>query len=197
MTTIATPRPVAADACDSALLDAIARRDEAALAALYDRYGQPCYALARRITGDEEMAAEVVQDTFLALWRRPDGYQPARGRFVTWLLGVTHHRAVDAVRREQPHRSRRGTVELLDQTADTAMPPAEQAIVRDRAGRARTALAALPAPQREALLLAYYGGYTQREIAGLVGVPLGTVKTRTAAALTRLRGLLAGDEDTP
>jgi RNA polymerase sigma-70 factor (ECF subfamily) len=195
VTLTVVPRRAAADDEDRTLVAAIAAGDDAALAAVYDRYGRPCYALARRITGDDGLAAEVVQDTFLNLWRHPGRYDATRGRFAGWLLAVAHHRAVDAVRREQPHRARRDSIGLLDGVPDNAVDVGDQVEARERAGQARAALAALPPPQREAVLLAYYGGYTQREIAGLLGVPLGTVKTRTAAALTRLRGMLATTDE--
>lgn len=180
---------------DPRLVAAVARGDETAFATLYDRYATPCYALALRITRDEGLAAEVVQDAFLNLWRHPERYDAGRGKFATWLLSVAHHRAVDAVRREQPHRSRRGSVEALDHVPDDAAGVPDQVAARARAEAARTALAGLPETQREPLLLAYYGGYTQREIAGLLDLPLGTVKTRTAAALTRLRHALTPDDE--
>ena len=180
--------PVTSDEPD--LVAALSRGEQSALAAIYDAHGRACYGLARRILGDDGLAQDVVQEVFLGLWRRPEGFDPERGRLSTWLLTVTHHRAVDAVRREQSHRGRRQTLDVLERVADDRAGPDETAEITERAHDTRTALRALSAPQREALVLAYYGGLTQREIAARLDVPLGTVKTRMFAGMARLRGLL-------
>jgi RNA polymerase sigma-70 factor (ECF subfamily) len=180
------------DASDGVLVRRLADGDHDALEALYDRYVRPSFALARRITGDKVFAEEVVQEVFLALWRDPAKYDPLRGGFPSWLLAATHHKAVDAVRREQTVRSRRAS---LAEEADyyTAAPAADLPPVEDaawaglRGERVRKALSTLPSPQREALVLAYYAGYTQSEIAERTGAPLGTVKTRMLAGMRRLR----------
>jgi len=173
--------------------------DDRALEALYDRYGRPAFALARRITGETVFAEEVVQEVFLALWRDPEKYDPARGGFPSWLLATTHHKAVDAVRREEAVRRRRITLaeEAAAYTsAASDLPPVEDAAWSGLRGeRVRQALSSLPAPQREALVLAYYAGYTQREIADRTNTPLGTVKTRMLAGMRRLRDLLDGVSD--
>jgi RNA polymerase sigma-70 factor (ECF subfamily) len=194
------PRPEAS-ASDGALVRRVTGGDHAALAELYDRYGRPAFALARRITGEPVFAEEVVQEVFLALWRDPGRYDPERGGFPSWLLATTHHKAVDAVRREETVRRRR--VALADEaewyTSASAsdLPPVEDAAWAGLRGeRVRQALGALPPVQREALVLAYYVGYTQREIAERTGTPLGTVKTRMLAGMQRLRLLLDGVADT-
>ena len=193
------PRPEA-DASDGVLVRRVAAGDDSALEALYDRYGRPAFALARRITGEPVFAEEVVQEVFLALWRDPAKYDPARGGFPSWLLATTHHKAVDAVRREETVRRRR--VQLAEDAdrytaASTAdLPPVEDAAWAGLRGeRVRQALGALPPVQREALVLAYYAGYTQREIADRTNTPLGTVKTRMLAGMRRLRDLLDGVSD--
>lgn len=186
-----------ADAEDVALVGRVAEADGAALAALYDRYGRPCYALARRIVADEVLAQDVVQEVFLAVWRDPSRYDASRGAFSTWLLSATHHKAVDAVRREETHRKRRAGVEEIELGTSADAGVDEQAWQAVRRGRVREALAALPDAQREALGLAYFGGYTQREIAGLTGIPLGTVKTRMLAGTRRLREMLHAIDDGP
>jgi RNA polymerase sigma-70 factor (ECF subfamily) len=170
--------------------------DGGALEALYGRYGRPCYALARRILGDDQFAQDVVQEVFLTLWRDAGRFDPARGGFSSWLLSMTHHKAVDAVRREETLRKRRTTAELLeDREVDT--PRVHDEVWSTlRRERVRQALATLPDPQREALVLAYFGGYTQREIAGLTETPLGTVKTRMLAGMRRLKDGLTGLNDT-
>ena len=192
------PRPEA-DASDGWLVRRVAEGDDAALEALYERYGRPAFALARRITGEPVFAEEVVQEVFLALWRDPAKYDPTRGGFPSWLLATTHHKAVDAVRREETVRRRRATLaeEAASYTsAASDLPPVEDAAWSGLRGeRVRQALGELPAPQREALVLAYYAGYTQREIAERTDTPLGTVKTRMLAGMRRLRELLDGVSD--
>src|SRR5215204_2554073 len=193
------PRPEA-DASDGWLVQHVAEGDDSALEALYDRYGRPAFALARRITGDRVFAEDVVQEVFLALWRDPEKYDPDRGGFPSWLLATTHHKAVDAVRREETSRRRRATLadEAISFTSAAAadVPPVEDAAWAGLRGeRVRRALGSLPQPQREALVLAYYAGYTQREIAERTNTPLGPVKTRMLAGMRRLRELLDGVSD--
>ncbi|MGA9691779.1 MAG: sigma-70 family RNA polymerase sigma factor [Pseudonocardiaceae bacterium] len=167
--------------------------DGAALSQLYQRFGRPCYSLARRICADEGLAEDVVQEVFLTLWRDPTRYDPARGGFATWLLTLIHHKAVDAVRRESTIRRRMvAAPEAGEDWSPTPVPGADQAaMARVAAGQVRAALHRLPVEQRQVLALAYFGGHTQREIAVLTGVPLGTVKSRMFTAVQRLRSLLA------
>lgn len=176
---------------DALLVARVGAGDQAALAALYDRYARPCYSLARRILGDDTLAEDVVQEVFLAVWRDPSRFDATRGAFATWLLSTTHHKAVDAVRREENHRKRRASTDVLETRVSDAPSVDDEAWTGVRRTRVRAALATLPEAQREALGLAYLGGYTQREIAGLTGIPLGTVKTRMLAGMRRLRDELA------
>ncbi|MHC1563184.1 sigma-70 family RNA polymerase sigma factor [Actinomycetospora sp. C-140] len=177
---------------DATLLEQIGERSADALAQLYDRFGRPAYSLARRICVDESLAEDVVQEAFLVVWRDPARFDPARGTVSSWLLTLVHHRAVDAVRREATRRKR--TVAPSADGEDWNIPPgpgADQAALGAVvAGKVRDALADLPAEQREALALAYFGGYTQREVSSLVGVPLGTVKSRMFAGTQKLRSVL-------
>jgi RNA polymerase sigma factor (sigma-70 family) len=179
---------------DAALLDAVRTGDEEALEALYRRYGGACFALARRILDDNHLAEDVVQQVFMALWKG-SGFDVRRGSLSTWLMSVTHHKAIDVLRREAPRRKRLASEQALLEVAVAGPGPDEEAWMRLRAERTRAALRSLPPEQREALLLAYYGGYTQSEIAGLTGLPLGTVKSRTLAALRSLRTKLGGAVD--
>ena len=178
---------------DAELVQRLGNADGAALSALYQRFGRPCYSLARRICADEGLAEDVVQEVFLILWRDPARYDPARGGFATWLLTLIHHKAVDAVRRESTIRRRMVAVpEAGEDWLPTPAPGADQAaMARVAAGQVRAALHRLPLEQRQVLALAYFGGHTQREIAVLMGVPLGTVKSRMFTAVQRLRSLLA------
>jgi RNA polymerase sigma factor (sigma-70 family) len=178
---------------DVELVRRLGDADGAALSQLYQRFGRPCYSLARRICADEGLAEDVVQEVFLTLWRDPTRFDPARGGFATWLLTLIHHKAVDAVRRESTIRRRMvAAPEAGEDWSPTPVPGADQAaMARVAAGQVRAALHRLPVEQRQVLALAYFGGHTQREIAVLTGVPLGTVKSRMFTAVQRLRSLLA------
>jgi RNA polymerase sigma factor (sigma-70 family) len=181
--------PVGAD-----LLRRVRAGDRSAVHELYDRYSRAAFALARRILADAVLAEDVVQDVFLSVWRDPGGFDATRGSFTSWLLAMVHHKAVDAVRREESHRRRRTRAEddLALATPTSSRDVEDEAWSRVVSEQVRGALGALPAAQREALTLAYYGGYTQREVAALTSTPLGTVKTRMLAGMRRLREELGG-----
>jgi RNA polymerase sigma factor (sigma-70 family) len=185
--------PVARDLVhlsDEALVALVARGEEDALAALYDRLGQTAYGLALRVTRDPAFAEDVVQEAFLSLWRTAGRFVPERSRAGTWLLTLVHRRAVDLVRREERRRAEpiEAAPEVVDATAQEA--PWLQ-LERERV---RAALARLPDAQREAIELAYYGGFTQAELADRLGQPLGTIKSRMFAGLSRLGELLRDTE---
>jgi RNA polymerase sigma factor (sigma-70 family) len=177
---------------DQALVALIRDGDGGALESLYTRYSRPCTALARRLLGDGVLAQDVVQEVFLALWRAPERFDATRGGFASWLLAITHHKAVDSVRREENLRKRRTSADALDDRESDAPQVYDEVWAALRRDRVRAALQTLPPVQREALALAYFGGYTQREIAGLTSTPLGTVKTRMLAGMRRLRDALDG-----
>jgi RNA polymerase sigma factor (sigma-70 family) len=182
---------------DGQLVGLVAQRDAGALEALYDRYGRAAYSLARRILTEETLAQDVVQEVFLSLWRDARRFDAGRGTVATYLLSMTHHRAVDVVRREENLRRWRTSDEGLELEPDPKARVEDEVEASERRAEVRAALAELPAAQREALLLAYFGGYTQREVAALVGVPLGTVKTRMAAGMRKMKEALqdAGREE--
>jgi RNA polymerase sigma factor (sigma-70 family) len=171
---------------DEQLLQAMAAGDADALGALYDRFGRIAYGLAFRILHDPALAEDAVQEAFLAVWRSAESYQRERAKPSTWILTLVHRRAVDLVRREDRRRG-----EPLDEAPDAGGSAVhEEADLRDRRAAVQNALRQLPADQRQALELAYYGGYTQSELAERLGVPLGTIKSRMFAGLTRLRELV-------
>jgi RNA polymerase sigma factor (sigma-70 family) len=183
------------DLDDAALVVLVSKSDHEALAVLYKRHGATCYRVARRITANDALAEDAVQEVFTGFWRDPGAYLPGLGSVRTWLLGLSHHKAVDFVRRETAQQ-RRQNAEAAQRALDApAADPADQAWAGIRAERVRSALAELPEKQRHALALAYFGGYTQREIANLTGVPLGTVKTRMFAAMRRLHLRLSDHGD--
>jgi RNA polymerase sigma factor (sigma-70 family) len=175
---------------DGELVALVGERDPGALEALYDRYGSVAYSLARRVLTDGPLAEDVVQEVFLSLWRDAGRFDPERGSVATYVLAMTHHRAVDVVRREENLRRRQGPGPAPGRGGDSGGQVEGGLEAVERRAQVRAALAELPEPQREALLLAYFGGYTQREVASLVGVPLGTVKTRMAAGMRQLRDTL-------
>lgn len=176
---------------DEHLLARLRTRDEAALAALYDRYGGLVFTLALRIVGDRELAEEVLQDTFWRCWDGAEQYDGSRGRVAGWLMGVARNGAIDVLRGRQ-HRARLRETEALPPEGFPAEPrqadESDAILLRQTIGGAFEALSAV---QREALELAYYGGLTQVEIAQSLGEPLGTVKSRIRDGLRRLRDVLA------
>jgi RNA polymerase sigma factor (sigma-70 family) len=172
---------------DEAVVALVARGDEAGLAELYDRYGSTAYGLALRVLRDPALAEDAVQEAFLDVWRSAVRFVPERAKASTWLLTFVHRRAVDLVRREERRRG-----EPLEQAKEPAGEATDEAAwLRLERERVQGALAALPDQQREALELAYYGGFTQSELADRLGVPIGTIKSRMFAGLNRLAELLA------
>ncbi len=184
--------PPVVDCDDAVLAELVSGKDQEALAVLYERHGAACYRLARQITASGALAEDAVQEAFVGLWLAPGAYQRRRGSVRNWLLALTHHKAVDLVRREAAER-RRQDAEAARQVV--SMPadedPAAAAWSQILAAEVRAALGDLPEAQRQSVTLAYFGGYTQSQIAELTGVPLGTVKTRMFSAMRRLRLRLA------
>jgi len=174
---------------DADLLARLNTGDPHAMRLLHQRYARLAHARAQRICRDQCLAQDVVQEVFLTLWREHSRYTPARGTVPAWLLTLVHHKAVDAVRRE--HTAHRRTVPINPDGEFPPQPGADEAALASvLAGHLRTALHQLPHPQRQPLLLAYYGGYTHREISELAKIPLGTVKSRISLGIQRLRTLL-------
>jgi RNA polymerase sigma factor (sigma-70 family) len=172
---------------DEAIVALVARSDQSALAELYDRFGRVAYSVALRILRDEKLAEDAVQEGFLAAWRNAHRFMPERAQASTWLLTLVHRRAVDLVRRE----NRRRAESLPEETDYAASDSAEDdAWLRFERERVQAALSKLPDQQREALELAYYGGFTQSEVAERLGQPVGTIKSRMFTGLARLRELL-------
>lgn len=179
---------------DEALLALVAGGDEAAFSALYDRYARPVYSLLLRVVADRQVAEELTQEVFWRVWRRAGGYDPARGRAASWILGVAHHAALDELRRRRARptlvHDDPGAARSLLEVAD-ASPDAHALALRGIGrGEIAEALARLPGSQRECVELAYFGGLTQLEIARVQGVALGTVKTRARLGLRKLRACL-------
>lgn len=171
-------------AADTACVAACAGGDGAALEALYERYAASCLRHARSILVDQHHAEDAVQEAYLELWRHAGRFDPRRSSVRSWLLMLTHRRAVDRVRVEQRRQTCLLTPEL--DPVDDGLGPGEQALVALAGEQARQALERLTPRKRQAIVLAYWGGYTQREIAALTRTPIGTVKTRLRSALQDL-----------
>ncbi|MDQ3766863.1 MAG: sigma-70 family RNA polymerase sigma factor [Actinomycetota bacterium] len=169
---------------DSALVVAVARRDQAALAELHRRHGGSLFCGALRVLSVRTLAEEVVQEIFLRLWERPERFDPSRGTLRSFLLAECHGRAIDIVRAEKARRHR----EERAMNAEGAAYVNEDDILDFVVGqRLREAVANLCCPEREAISLAYFGGHTYAQVALILGVPEGTIKSRIRSGLTRLR----------
>jgi RNA polymerase sigma-70 factor (ECF subfamily) len=181
---------------DEALVALVARGDENALAELYDRVGRVAYGIAYRILRDERLAEDAVQEGFLAVWRSAAAFRAERAKASTWIVTLVHRRAVDIVRREERRRVEPLESEASIDPADPAGSAEDEAWLGFERERVQTALRGLPDAQRETIELAYYGGYSQSELAERLGVPLGTIKSRMFAGLSRLREVLDDAEAT-
>ena len=173
---------------DRTLLERIVARDERAIEALYARYSGPLYSLAYQVTGAERFAQDVVQETFVAVWKDAARFDPSKGAVAPWLFSLARHKAIDLVRREANVRKRTADVDLELEMADDDVD--DEAWSRIRRERVRAAIAELTPLQREALQLAFFQGLTHVEVSEQLGIPLGTAKTRIRSALLRLRDLL-------
>jgi RNA polymerase sigma factor (sigma-70 family) len=170
---------------DVELLAAIAAGDELALATLHQRFAGTMYAIAFRVTRSEGLAQEAVQDAFMAVWRTPGRFDPARGALGPWMFTLVRHKAIDLVRRESVVRRRVADVDLeLREAPDDVHDDVWRGL---RAEQLQEAIRQLPDNQRRALELAFLGGLTHVEVAEKEGIPLGTAKTRIRSALLRLR----------
>jgi RNA polymerase sigma-70 factor (ECF subfamily) len=171
---------------------ALESRDQRALETLYDRYGDYVYSVCLRMVGDVQLAEDLTQEVFLRLWRRPDLYDVERGRFVTWLLSVARNRGIDE-RRSRGRRFKHESPPSLAAAESLAAAGSEgedTAVLSEERVVVQRALAKLPPEQQLAIRLAYFGGYTQQEIAQGLNQPLGTVKTRIRLGMQKLRLLL-------
>jgi len=181
------PRPVANAASDEALARRVAAPgDDGALSTLYDRYGGMVYAMGLRLLGDRSLAEDLVQDVFVSVWRKAATFDPAKASFTTWIHRMARNRATDLDRRRKsrPRTAREEPLAFLPGSGGTTEGVEQQLDVAE-------ALSRLSSGHQEVLVLAYFEGLTQREIALVTGTPLGTVKTRTTAALRALSGIMS------
>ena len=169
------------------LLSSVAKGDQSAFGAVYDRVGAQVYGLVRRVLRDPSQSEEVTQEVLLEVWRAASRFDRSRGSASGWIMTMAHRRAVDRVRSEQASRNRDERIAIRDAGGDAFDVVVEDVEARLEQQQVRQALSQLTDLQREAIELAYYGGYTYREVAELLGTPLGTVKTRLRDGLIRLR----------
>ena len=174
---------------DAELIHAIARGDESALAALYDRYNSILLGLLLRILHSRVEAEDVLQEVFLQIWQRAANFDETRGRAFTWMVTLARSRAIDRLRSLQS-RQRADDTALRDAPPETTGDASDDVYHAEQREIVRTALAEIPEEQRRTLLLAYFEGLTQSEIAERLNQPLGTVKTRMRSGMNKLRDLL-------
>ena len=175
---------------DEELVVLVARNESWALAELYDRYARLVFSLALKVLNDRAGAEETVQEVFTKVWRGARDFTPERGKFSSWLIGITHHQCIDELRRRRARPVAESTeaTPLLELASDD--DPAEAAAYSFERARVRRALAQIPAEQRVVIELAFFDGLTHQEIAARCHEPLGTVKTRVRLGMQKLRELL-------
>jgi RNA polymerase sigma-70 factor, ECF subfamily len=177
---------ISTDVTDAELVARLKSRDEAAMAVIYSRYGSPVFALAHRVLGDRGLAEDITQEVFLQLWNNADQFDADRGKLRTFLLTRTHGRCVDVIRSRNARSAREDRM-ADDRSAPVADPLDAQLTALTEAELVREAIDNLPAEERTVLHLAYFGANTYREVARILDLPEGTVKTRMRSALKRLR----------
>jgi len=189
MSTPATGQPDA----DSTLVARIVAGDDRALGLVYDRYGSLVYGLARRVTSSTAAAEEITQEVFVQFWEHADRFDAAKGSLRAFLGAITHRRSVDWVRSEARRREReaRTSQDAATGTVATVVDITTELGAQDTAARVRAAVETLPLEQREAVVLAYFGGLTFREVAASLGLPEGTAKSRLRLALGKLSAVLS------
>jgi RNA polymerase sigma-70 factor (ECF subfamily) len=179
---------------DEELMLVLRDGDPDAFEALYDRHGRAAYSLAYRMVGDRNVAEDIAQEAFLSIWRSRVRFDAQRGSVRTWVLGIVHHRAIDALRRNGVHDKRRASAEGIEERHEAPERTDLEVARREEAREVRTALQTLPEPQLEVVRLAYFGGFTHTQIAQMLDEPVGTVKGRMRLGLEKLRRALAGEE---
>ena len=175
---------------DEDVMQLVRRGDARAFEIVYERHSAAAFSLAYRMMGTRSGAEDVTQDAFLSLWRSGARYDRARGSVRTWLLGIVHHRAIDALRRSTVHDKRRAGDEGIEERFEAAERTDVEAARREEAGTVRDALSTLPADQCQVIELAYFGGFTHTEIAEILEAPVGTIKGRMRLGLKKMRAQL-------
>ena len=177
---------------DEDLMQLVRQGNASAFEMIYERHSQAAFSLAYRMAGARGVAEDVVQEAFLNIWRSGARYERTRGSVRTWVLGIVHHRAIDAIRRSSVHERRRASDEGLEETLETGARTDVEAARHEEARAVRKALEHLPTEQVQVIELAYFGGFTHTEIAELLATPVGTVKGRMRLGLEKMRHALGG-----
>jgi RNA polymerase sigma-70 factor, ECF subfamily len=175
---------------DEDVMQLVRRADARAFEVIYERHSAAAFSLAYRMMGTRAGAEDVTQDAFLSLWRSGARYDRTRGSVRTWVLGIVHHRAIDALRRATVHDKRRASDEGIEERFEARERTDVEAARREEAGTVRGALSSLPADQSQVIELAYFGGFTHTEIADMLDAPVGTVKGRMRLGLKKMKAQL-------
>lgn len=178
---------------DEELMQLVGEDDSAAFAIVYERHTEAAFSLAFRMCGKRAIAEDVVQEAFLSLWRSATSYDPLRGSVRTWVLGIVHHRAIDALRRGVARDRGQVSDEGIEEQLEAAERTELEVDRRDEAREVRAALEGLPPEQSRVIELAYYGGLTHSEIAAMLDTPVGTIKGRMRLGLQKMRSQLRSE----
>jgi RNA polymerase sigma-70 factor (ECF subfamily) len=182
---------------DEELMQLMRQGDAQAFEVIYERHAHAAFSLAYRMTGRRGAAEDVVQEAFLSLWRSGARYDRTRGSVRTWVLGIVHNRAIDSLRRNLRHDTRRASDEGIEERFEAKERTELQAAHSEEAAEVRSALDGLPEEQSKAIELAYFGGFSHSEIATMLEMPIGTVKGRIRLGLEKLRGQLGHFMEVP
>jgi RNA polymerase sigma-70 factor (ECF subfamily) len=175
---------------DEELMELVAAGDARAFEAVYDRHGGAAFSLAYRMVGNRTVAEDISQEAFLSIWRSRVRYQRERGSVRSWVLGIVHHRGIDALRRNLVHDRRRASAEGIEERLEAPQRTDLEVARRDEAQTVRAAIGELPDQQGKVIQLAYFGGFTHTQIAEMLEMPIGTVKGRMRLGLEKLRRTL-------
>ena len=186
-----SPEAALQSLADEELMSLVAKGEARAFETIYERHCGAAFSLAYRMCGSRALAEDVAQEAFLSIWRAGGRYDRARGSVRTWVLGIVHNRAIDALRRTVVHERRRASDEGIEERFEARERTEVEAARREEAETIRGMLDALPAEQSRVIELAYFGGFTHSEIAEMLGAPIGTVKGRMRLGLEKLREQLA------
>ncbi len=197
MSPAGTAEYVSAASTDAELVSAVRAGDDAAFEELFRRYHPRVAAYVKGIVRDEGRAEDVTQEAFLALWRSGARYERTRGSVRTWVLGIVHNRAIDALRRSLVHDRRRASDDGLEERVESGERTDVEVARREDARNVRAALDTLPAEQSRVIELAYFGGFSHSRIADMLDMPIGTVKGRMRLGLEKMRGALVAREVAP
>jgi RNA polymerase sigma-70 factor (ECF subfamily) len=180
-------QPPISSLADEDLMALVGEGDARAFEVLYDRHSGPAFSLAYRMVGKRGPAEDIIQEAFLSIWRSRLRYRADRGSVRTWVLGIVHHRTIDALRRNQVHDRRRVSDEGLEERHEAPELTDVEVARRDEARQVRSAIESLPSEQSRVIELSYFGGFTHTQIAEMLEQPVGTVKGRMRLALEKLR----------